>query len=74
MKGKPTPEELLTAMHSKCLDCCCGQRKAVQQCKSRDCALWKYRNEQARERVKPIRGQLTLFELAEAVPKEGAVC
>ena len=75
MSRKPTPDELLSAMHSKCMDCCCGSRKAVQQCKSRDCSLWQYRETQMRERFRPIRGQITLFDLTrpqKETPETGA--
>lgn len=37
-------EELLAAIRAKCRDCCCGSRKAVNDCKTYDCHLHKYRN------------------------------
>lgn len=36
----PTP---LEAIWEKCLDCCCGQHKEVQQCTSKKCPLHSFR-------------------------------
>ena len=63
MSAKPTPEELLIAIHKHCLDCSGGSRKEVQNCKIKGCSLYPFRQEPARERVKPDKRQVTLFEL-----------
>ena len=36
-------EELLKAIRGRCLDCCCGSKKAVKACKTYDCKLYPYR-------------------------------
>ena len=64
MKDKPTPDELLSAIRAKCLDCCGGSRKEVAACREK-CALNPYRMGQTRERPKPIKGQVTLFDVLE---------
>ena len=33
----------IKAMRAKCIDCCCGQLKAVRLCPSTTCWLWPYR-------------------------------
>ena len=63
MSRTPTPQELLTSIRAKCLDCVCGSRKEVERCKSESCPLWEYRDAPARDRPKPMRGQITMFEL-----------
>ncbi len=34
---------LLKAIRRKCLDCCGGSRKGVEECILMDCPLWEYR-------------------------------
>lgn len=63
MSAKPTPEELLIAIHKHCLSCSGGSRKEVQNCRIKDCDLYAYRTEPARIREKPPKGQMTLFDL-----------
>lgn len=63
MTKSPSAQDLQAAIRAKCLDCSCGSRNAVKVCAVRDCPLWAYRNGPARERVKPLRGQITLFDL-----------
>ena len=63
MSKKPTPDELLTAIHKHCMDCSGGSRKEVQNCRIHGCSLYPYRQEPARERIKPPKGQVTLFDL-----------
>ena len=63
MSAKPTPEELLIAIHKHCLQCSGGSRKEVQNCRIKGCNLRPYRQEPARIREKPPKGQVTLFDL-----------
>lgn len=63
MSTKPTSNELLIATHKHCLECSGGSRKEVQNCRIKDCNLYPYRQEPTRQREKPIKGQLTLFDL-----------
>ena len=62
MKTKPTPDELLSAIRAKCLDCCGGSRKEVAACREK-CALNQWRMGGAKERTKPMKGQVSLFDL-----------
>ena len=39
----PSAESLLADIRAKCLDCCGGSRKMVDECRSPDCRLWKHR-------------------------------
>lgn len=34
---------LKAAIKLKCIDCCCGQKKEVAMCRSKDCSLWNFR-------------------------------
>ncbi len=63
MSAKPTPAELLVAIHKHCLECSGGSRKEVQNCRIKGCNLYKYRQEPTRQREKPPKGQITLFDL-----------
>lgn len=63
MSAKPTPEELLIAIHKHCLECSGGSRKEVQSCRIKGCSLYPYRMEPARIREKPPKGQMTLFDV-----------
>lgn len=63
MSAKPTPDELLVAIHKHCLECSGGSRKEVQNCRIKGCNLYKYRQEPTRQREKPPKGQITLFDL-----------
>lgn len=38
-----TKTELLSAIRRKCMDCSGGMRNEVQDCKIKDCPLYKYR-------------------------------
>lgn len=68
MNKKPTPQELIAAIHAKCLDCSGGSRKLVHNCDIEYCPLWPFRRSEAKERNQ-IRGQIGLFDITE---KEGA--
>lgn len=39
----PSAEALLADIRAKCLDCCCGSRKLVDECRDRECRLWRHR-------------------------------
>ena len=69
MNNKPTPNELLVAIHAKCLDCSGGSRKEVHNCKLRDCSLWPHRKGEPREKPARVVGQISLFEIEK---REGA--
>ncbi len=62
MKSKPMPDELMAAIRAKCLDCCGGSRKEVAACREK-CALNPWRMGEARESSKPMKGQVSMFEL-----------
>ena len=63
MKNKPTPEELLIAIHKYCLECSGGSRKEVQRCALKGCALWPYREPESTSRPKKEKGQVYMFDL-----------
>lgn len=63
MSAKPTPEELLIAIHKHCLACSGGSKKEMQNCRIKDCNLWPYRMEPARVREKPDKRQINMFDL-----------
>ena len=63
MSRNPTLQEMQAAIRAKCLDCMCGSRKEVDRCKSESCSLWAFREAPARDRPKPLRGQITMFDL-----------
>lgn len=56
MSAKPTPDELLIAIHKHCLECSGGSRKIVRDCTIKNCNLYPYRQE-------PTKGQISLFDL-----------
>lgn len=62
---KPTPQELIVAIHAKCLDCSGGMRKEVQRCNITDCPLWPYRRSEDEKKQDCIKGQISLFNLEE---------
>ena len=62
-KHAPSAQQMQSAIRAKCLDCMGGSRKEVDRCQSKECPLWPYREAQARERMKPLRGQITMFDL-----------
>jgi len=63
MRKGPSAHDLQAAIRAKCLDCTCGSRKEVERCKTDACPLHAYREGPTRERVKPVRGHITMFEL-----------
>lgn len=63
MEKKPTPQELLGAIHKHCLECSGGSRKEVHRCKLRGCALWPWRETGNDVRCAKEKGQITMFEL-----------
>lgn len=60
---KTTRDELLIAIHKHCLECQGGSRKLVKNCGIRRCNLYPYRQEPTRIREKPVKGQVTLFDM-----------
>lgn len=68
MKTKPTPQELIAAIHAKCLDCSGGSRKEVHNCEIKDCPLWLYRRSEPREKRGQSKGQISVFDITR---KEG---
>lgn len=70
MNRNPTPQEMQAAIRAKCLDCMCGSRKEVDRCKSESCPLWAFREAPARDRPKPMRGQITIFDLVKREARE----
>ena len=66
MNKKPTPQELIAAIHAKCLECSGGSRKEVHNCKLTECPLWLYRRGEPRERLVQAKGQISVFELQKA--------
>lgn len=63
MSNKPTPQELIAAIHAKCLDCSGGSRKEVHGCKMTDCPLWLYRRGEPREKQSQTKGQISVFDI-----------
>ena len=63
MNNKPTPDELLIAIHKHCLACSGGSRKEVQNCRIKGCDLYPFRQEPIRQRERPSKGQLTFFDV-----------
>ena len=65
----PSAEALLADIRAKCLDCCCGSRKQVEECTSRECRLWKHRKGLAGVQMAAIlpedtlEGQMDMFEM-----------
>lgn len=57
------PDAYAAAIRAKCLDCCCGSRKAVTECGIASCSLWPYRQGGQEKRPQNIEGQVTVFEL-----------
>lgn len=56
-------DALAAAIRSKCLECCCGSRRAVTECGIVSCPLWPYRQGSQERRPENIEGQVTVFEL-----------
>ena len=64
----PSAESLLSDIRGKCLDCCCGSRKLVDECRVRECRLWKHRKglqgvQVAAQLPDTIEGQMDIFEM-----------
>ena len=64
----PSAESLLADIRGKCLDCCCGSRKLVDECRSRECRLWKRRKglqgvQMEAQLPDTIEGQMDIFEM-----------
>ena len=65
----PTAETLLADIRAKCLECCCGSRKLVDECMIKDCRLWRHRRGMAGVQTgmlpdDKLEGQMNIFEMA----------
>ena len=63
----PSAESLLSDIRGKCLECCGGSRKLVDECYVRSCRLWKYRCmrvgiQTAMFGQEQLEGQMDMFE------------
>lgn len=67
---KPTPQDLIAAIHAKCLECSGGSRKEAHNCKLKDCPLWPYRRGEPREKLCQSKGQISVFDIT--MEREGA--
>lgn len=67
MSKKPTPDELLVAIHRHCLGCSGGSRKEVHRCGLKNCALWPYREPENEGKPKKDKRQVTFFDLIQEV-------
>ena len=70
MKNKPTPDELLTAIRIKCLECSGGSRKMVERCEVKNCPLYPWRSKGAMgiagDGKTHIKGQMSLNDILKA--------
>lgn len=65
-QSAPPAHALLVAIRGKCLDCCGNNRREVERCKIRDCALHPYRSisalgEHGEDGREEIAGQMDMF-------------
>lgn len=63
MNNNPRVEELISAIHKKCLECSGNSKTEVENCRVRDCPLKPYRSNKAMGRLAPIKtptGQMTI--------------
>ena len=64
-------EERITrgkAIRLKCLDCCCGSRKLVDECRDKECRLWKHRRglagqQEAMFAPDDLPGQMDIYDI-----------
>lgn len=71
--GDPTSEEVIKAVRQKCLDCCCGSKKAVEECQIKSCALLPYRCLSATRMTKPTEKQAEIITLFDDLPKRANI-
>lgn len=73
-KNLPSSEALLVAIRAKCMDCSGNQRREVERCKLKDCALYPFRSVKAiggeHECQPEIKGQIDLFDVLMAFEEE----
>lgn len=62
MKNRPTPDELLVAIHKHCLECSGGSRNEVHRCGIKTCALWIWREPETAKKPRKDKRQVTVFE------------
>lgn len=61
---KPGADEVLAAVRAHCLACSGGSRKEVEQCWSRECALYPYRSLKAigqEKQMRNLKGQICMW-------------
>ena len=56
---RPSPDELLTAIHRHCMECSGQSRKEVHGCRVTGCALWPWR-EPVSEGIRKSGQQMTI--------------
>lgn len=67
----PSAESLLADIRAKCLDCCAGSRKMVDECRDRGCRLWRHRKGLAGQQQdifaaqEQLEGQIDMFGKAD---------
>lgn len=64
--GRPSYQELICAIHKKCMDCCGGMRKEVHRCRLVECPIWPYRRAESKEAFGKTKGQISIFDTLEA--------
>lgn len=63
----PSAESLLCDIRAKCLDCCAGSRKLVDECRDTSCRLWRHRKGLAGQQIamlpgaQQLEGQIDMF-------------
>lgn len=62
----PSAENLLADIRAKCVDCCGGSRKLVDECRDQSCRLWRHRKGlagiQQAMGLDQLEGQIDMFE------------
>ena len=62
-KAMAEMEAMRADIRAKCLDCCAGSRRLVEECRDQACRLWRHRSPALhRQTEKPIDGQIGMFE------------
>ena len=72
-RGDLALDDVLKAVRQKCLDCCCGSRKAVEECRIASCTLLPYRCLSAMQTVKQEPKQAEIITLFDGLPKSAKV-
>lgn len=72
-RGDLALDDVLKAVRQKCLDCCCGSRKAVEECRITNCPLHPFRCLSAMQTVKQEPKQAEIITLFDDLPKSAKV-